>query len=51
MSVSLTDILRRCLDWLGRSREARRCRAFKTRHEAVAVVKALLGQRTGAVPA
>jgi hypothetical protein len=41
---TVAEIVPEAFDWLGRSREARRCRAVTTADEAVAVVKALLGQ-------
>jgi len=41
---TVAEIVPEAFDWLGRSREARRCRAVTTADEAVAVVKALLAQ-------
>src|SRR6266700_587465 len=41
---TVAEIVPEAFDWLGRSREARRCRAVTNADEAVAVVKALLGQ-------
>ena len=38
------EIVPEAFDWLGRSRDARRCRAVASADEAVAVVKSLLGQ-------
>jgi len=46
----VAEIVPEAFDWLGRSREARRCRAVTTADEAVEVVKALWA-RNGAVPA
>ena len=41
---TVAEIVPDAFDWLGRSREARRCRAVATADEAVAVVKAMIGQ-------
>src|SRR6266581_7981797 len=41
---TVAEIVPEAFDWLGRSREARRCRAVTNADEAVAVVKALLSQ-------
>src|SRR5437588_5242745 len=41
---TVAEIVPEAFDWLGRSREARRCRAVTNADEAVAVVKELLSQ-------
>src|SRR5262249_59820940 len=41
---TVAEILPEALEWAGRSREARRCRAVATVQEAIAVVKELSGQ-------
>src|SRR5262249_44728055 len=41
---TVAEIVPEAFEWLGRSREARRCRAVANADEAVAVVKALLSQ-------
>jgi len=41
---TVAEIVPDAFDWVGRSREARRCRTVTTADEAVAVVKALMGQ-------
>jgi len=41
---TVTEIVPDAFDWVGRSREARRCRAVATAEEAVAFVKTMIGQ-------
>jgi hypothetical protein len=41
---TVSEIVPDAFDWVGRSREARRCRAVATAEEAVALVKSMIGQ-------